>query len=575
MAAMAGRWRRSYGLAALLLFAVYASSDAGAHDMAAHSDVEASQAMANHTRAEENGEGHSEGHGEGHGEAHVEAEAHGEAHGDHGEAHGEAHGGGHSTGEHHGHNGHPKPSVQGVTVSVMLLGFVGFIMALYYLVNWFDEDIRLYTWKMISATLSIFLAVLSFSAFEKAIHYYLDERFTQILVNVDGCIGHLLVGLLLFLLLGGLAQVILHITRTDLPSLVAHGSIWGHICGFAAIHAFFALESSSPFNESWMNMAMIIPIFLIVSFILVVAGKKLRSRVAEMDGVDDDTEERWYHHCEECENDTICLALSFLMCAVIRYMISGSMPSSHGSLGGRTRKEGLEMLGVGFGFALLTVLSTAVVRQVTKTYGEEAKNKQRMALILQNFSAMGMSWQLYFGGQWLFYYYLPHVGPVSGKLIEALIFSLICMACILILDYVHDHAAEVNANALDARGILDAHMKAMHALIQAGGVFVGISWESSFVSSLSTIAEYTTYPATTSNIIAACLVIVVYPAWRLYILPHADEHVKERYGGKKPPISALFSGWKPHLDDYKSKMQKLRANIPSHGQGQSYAPMGA
>lgn len=45
----------------------------------------------------------------------------------------------------------------------MLLGSVAFVMLLFYVVNWPDDDIRLYAWTIISTTLSIFTAVLAFS----------------------------------------------------------------------------------------------------------------------------------------------------------------------------------------------------------------------------------------------------------------------------------------------------------------------------------------------------------------------------------------------------------------------------
>ena len=78
-------------------------------------------------------------------------------------------------------------------IACMLLGSVAFVMLLFYVVNWPDDDIRLYAWTIISTTLSIFTAVLAFSGVRVLTEMWMPEACAESIACPSlTCIGVLI-----------------------------------------------------------------------------------------------------------------------------------------------------------------------------------------------------------------------------------------------------------------------------------------------------------------------------------------------------------------------------------------------
>ncbi|CAK0865223.1 unnamed protein product [Prorocentrum cordatum] len=78
--------------------------------------------------------------------------------------------------------------------SFMLLGMILSVMMLFYLTNWPDDDIRLYSWQITSSTISIFCSVLLFTGFESMLRDMFetkDNPLTMVVLHFFHCFIYL------------------------------------------------------------------------------------------------------------------------------------------------------------------------------------------------------------------------------------------------------------------------------------------------------------------------------------------------------------------------------------------------
>lgn len=276
-----------------------------------------------------------------------------------------------------------------VQVSAMLIGAITFVVCLFHLVNWPDDDIRLYSMDIISVTISIFTAVLMFQGINQFLEYAITDlwQWTQCTIQFLHCaiyiplmqitIGYFsgMIGELKpvnlkerkWTIFDGLrsdfgreladleicyvrnrdalksvwidpfgVEVAVQLKSVELDRRKRMMRCWGmllaHMSGFAAINAGGTMQHMEIFARNPLMAlipVIIMPLFLQVLFFLsdMYRDQKLSAATCE---------EHVHrvnlcrHHVVEGENDVSSLAVSFLAVQVLRFAVCGVLPDVEG-----------------------------------------------------------------------------------------------------------------------------------------------------------------------------------------------------------------------------------------------------
>lgn len=417
------------------------------------------------------------------------------------EEHGEESGEG-SHGEEHEEEA--PPSDMDIALGIMLLGTVGFVMALFYLVNWYDRDIVSSTWKMLSATISIFSAVLIFLASKELMMFMLGEPPHEHGKQPDvKILAHDAFRFLIWTLLMG---AVLHALKQQSLNVIAFGSLAAHITGFAAIDLFGGIQSTALLNDSVPHSLCSVGVAAVSLSVVFSMTAFIRQRAYS--GREAATSQEMQHNevCCDCEDDVAGLALGLMISRVVRFIITEELPPLHGQPKHKTANDCHALLGVAVIFGVLVMLFEQFIH-----WGRHVK-------IAQVVSSMTMGFCLLYSGQWAFWATFGdaglagHSSKMLARIVMALFDSVLVLGAIFIVDFIADR--------------MESSQKALRTLMTSLGLLLGLAWEAAFDQSVEGIEEKFAPHDKTRKICLKLamtfgLCIVVLPAWRNYILPMA------------------------------------------------------
>jgi hypothetical protein len=390
---------------------------------------------------------------------------------------------------------------------------VAFVMSIFYLVNFPDEDIRFATWNALSSCISIFCAILIFTVMKHLMMYYFGEgvglhhappdskTLSCSFIRLTVIVG------LWYFMMAGLRD---HGREGKDYTLKAGGVLGAHIVAFVAIDSFGNIQQLSVFRDSPVMCLVAVSIAGCAMGGFVSMFKFFRSKL------NDASWHEFQEECDEGEQEAMSLTFGFLLSHFFRFCIVGHLAPLHGSPKDKTQTECFKLLFVAIVFACLTVMLSMSIQRAARGGKREAV---RQLELLQDITTMTMAWCVLPYGQWQFWTATGGEGIGEGtvmtaRVVMALASSAGCFTLIFIIDKIADAYPE---DEQDEGGFADGCRKLLTAFVLS----MALSWEAAFDRAVEGLSEQ--FQGSTKvrmeAFISFGLCAIVLPAWKMYILP--------------------------------------------------------
>lgn len=227
-----------------------------------------------------------------------------------------------------------------IGVASTLLASISFMMLIMYLVNHRDDDIRRYTYQVLSSTTSIFCAVLLFSSLNDVVEAYFVNGGPRIPSIAAGWILSLLFFVALQFVLAHFSGIIRDIPQDGVMELQfkrwkldtkCFSVLVAHMTGFANINLWAGIQQMQTFRSTFM-IWIPVPLAYLAMQVITFADGRIRRFLMGANTVQDkdEFEKSWDKNAEESENDVIGLTLSFISVQAVRFWIGGDLPDKEG-----------------------------------------------------------------------------------------------------------------------------------------------------------------------------------------------------------------------------------------------------
>lgn len=289
----------------------------------------------------------------------------------------------------------------------------------------------------------------------------------------------------------------------DFKSMVLNLKCWAVMLGVvtgSSSMSFFSLIQD--YYKSNLLILYLMPLITFLSLHAIYAvGDSVRYRLAMLnDGMIDIYEEAFDKFSDETENVVIGLAVSHVITQTVRFHLTGTLPAPTGASRPGTEVERSDIISLASS-SVLYIIIFIVLEQLMK----ESCFKTGIKMIMANCVAFA----LFYSTTWFTSEVLAFQG-VAAALVVALGVTWAGFATMICLDALAD---------LDCTGpVFDRNLRLM---VMPTATLIGFGWKGAFAAAGVTMVQkvHVFPPPLEQLILALLLILVILPAWRMYILP--------------------------------------------------------
>lgn len=394
--------------------------------------------------------------------------------------------------------------------SIMLMTFLCTFFIVLYLVNSRYVALTKATWNLVSTAFSIFIAILLYNAgadLFKVIAGYEDADDDD--DDEPPGTKKTMIRLIQMIAWWFLIVFKLYFSSGSVLHTKTYGLLSGHILGFAGINFFGDICLDDPFRDNpwWCLVVMAILLFTfgVLFAISIGIAKCLKSTLT------DEAADLWHDQSNDTGNDFLNMSGGFVMSMFFRYLVSGQVPSLDGQMGFSGGWQQIGLMAIGFALLVFTV-----VLALGHAKAPEGSWKENMYSMINGMLTNTAAFCILFGFMWT----VQTKSEIIGHCIVAIFCSLAAIFYIFVAGYVF-HQYEVKPRVL-------------RAPFTAIALVVALSWEKLFDAMMDKMTTSIEVRGITDSRLITLLwillmVLIIFPAWAVYIYPKTDDEVQKAY----------------------------------------------